>query len=84
MYSAHMLDTWSNMRESNEHAAHLRIRMAMLDVSIQEVCQLVGRNRITVSRWRKGHTPIPAAAARTLHTAGLIDAEVLAQIEGAS
>ena len=57
-------------------AANLRMRMAERDLRVAEVASIVGRSRITVSKWRNGH-PIPLWAAQKLHAHGLIDADVM-------
>lgn len=73
--------TYLNLTEPADAATSLRMRMAQHRVSIDEVCQLVGRNQVTVSRWRTGHTSIPPRSARMLYEAGLLDAEALANVE---
>lgn len=76
--------TYTNVQETTDAATSLRMRMAQHRVSIDEVSQLVGRNHVTVSRWRMGHTSIPPRSARTLHDAGLLDADALASIEASA
>jgi len=56
---------------------NLRMRMAEHGTTVADVVALVGRNRVTVSRWRQNKLEIPLDAARILHANGLLDAEVI-------
>ena len=76
--------TYATLQESIYPAMSLRVQMMVHGVTVVEVCQLIERNRCTVSRYRQGQTPIPPDIARKLHAAGLLDKHALSIIEAAS
>lgn len=76
--------TYAYLQEHLDPALSLRVRMMLNDMSVTDVCQLIDRKRVTVSRYRMGQTPIPVDVARQLHDAGLLHPEALATIESRS
>jgi len=65
-------------------ATDLRMRMAEQATTTAEVARLVGRNRVTVSRWRSGETMIPIECARVLYREGLLSAASIVGSEPAA
>lgn len=55
----------------------LRVKMAERNHSVADVAEVVGRTRVTVSRWRSGAAPIPLEMARTLYREGYLHPEAL-------
>ena len=56
-------------------ATDLRGRMAEARLTAADVAAIVGRTRVTVSRWRTGALPIPLDCARMLYANGLLSAD---------
>lgn len=61
-------------------ATDLRVQMAKARLSAADVAAVVGRTRVTVSRWRTGALPIPLDCARVLYANGLLSADSILSI----
>jgi transcriptional regulator with XRE-family HTH domain len=58
-------------------ATELRANMAARQMTVAEVAALVGRNRMTVSKYRTGQLEIPLDVARLLNREGLVSDEAI-------
>lgn len=61
----------------------LRVKMAEKRATAAQVADLVGRTRVTVSRWRAGE-PIPLAMARILVAEDFLHPESLLEQDAAA